>query len=276
MNESGETWYVKLANGDVHPVTVDQLDWAFEQGHVDANTLVLSADADGWMRLGEVAGLDDEPPARAPTAPPAAAPPPARVAAPVPVVRLAAPAYVQSPTPTAVSYAPRPAAYVAPVPVPSSLRPVSMDLDDFDLNNVPFKARSGKGWVVAVLSLAVIAGGGSVAANRLHLGLGSFGASSDSPPAAAAQPPPPVETHVPYQTPAPAVTVAPGPVGDSPLNPRFTDAQKDALLKADKKHDEKSEKTRTHTASSGHASGKYKSLGFTTGGNKYDPLNSNL
>src|SRR5271165_3402711 len=79
MNETGETWYVKLANGDVHPVTIDQLDLAFQEGRVDANTLVLSADADGWMRLGEVAGLDEGAPA-ATAAPP---PPTHTFAAPV-------------------------------------------------------------------------------------------------------------------------------------------------------------------------------------------------
>jgi hypothetical protein len=269
MNSSGENWYVKLANGDVHNVTVDQLDWAFEQGHIDANTLVLADEAQGWVRLGEVAGLDEAP---APAAAPARAPVP--VAAPVRAVA-PAPAVAPTPTPMVAAYtpAPRPAAYAPSfAPAANSLRPYSMDTNDFDLNDAQFRKRSGKGWVVAVLSLVVMGSGVGLAATRMH------GGSAPAPEAAAAQAPPPAETHIPYQTPTPvAATVAPPP-GDSPLNPRFTQAQKDQLLKADKQHEDKS-KAQAHASSpspGGHSSTKYKSIGFTTGGNKYDPLNSSL
>jgi hypothetical protein len=267
MTSSGETWYVKLANGDVHPVTIEQLDWAFEQGHIDVNTLVLPGEGTSWVRLGEAAGLDEEPAAATST-------PPVATAAPAPVAAAPAPVLPPSPTPMVASYtpAPRAAPYVpsyAP-PVANSLRPFSMDTNDFDLNDVPFKKRSRKGWVVAVLSLAVMGGGVGVAATRAH------GDSSPAPQAAAAQPPPPAETHIPYQTPTPAATTT-APPGDSPLNPRFSQAQKDQLLKADKQHDEK---TKAHASNGGGGArpsgGKYKSVGFTTGGNKYDPLNSNL
>jgi|HubBroStandDraft_1064217.scaffolds.fasta_scaffold73230_2 hypothetical protein len=276
MNDSGETWYVKLANGDVHHVTIDQLDWAFEQGHIDANTLVLSEEATGWSRLGDVAGLDEAPPtsvapAAAPAVTAAAAPLASAPPAPTPTP-VAAPVYTPSPTPTALTYSapPRPAAYVpARAPVPNSLRPVSLDVDDFDLNEVPFKARSRKGWVVAVLGIAIMGGGVGLAATRMHVD------STPTPQAAAAQPPPPAETHVPYQTPAPVVAAAPPP-GDSPLNPRFTEAQKDQLLKADKRRDDKAKTRASSSGSGGHASTKYKSMGFTTGGNKYDPMNSSL
>jgi hypothetical protein len=270
MNDSGETWYVKLANGDVHKATVDQLDWAFEHGHIDANTLVLSEDADTWARLGEVAGLDEAP---------VAAPPPSPTMAPV---RMAAPVAYYSPTPTPVamtsSYtpAPRSVAQRAPyqAPAASSLRPVSMDLDDFDLNDVPFKTRSRKGWVVAVLSLAIMSGGVGLAARRAHWQAWQAIVAPPAPQAAAAPAPPPAETHVPYVTPAPAVAPAAPPAGDSPLNPRFTEAQKDQLLKADKKHEDK---PKAHASvGGGHSASKYKSMGFTSGGNKYDPLNSTL
>src|ERR1700685_864751 len=130
MNDSGETWYVKLANGDVHPVTIDRLDWAFEHGHVNADTLVLSEEAENWTRLGEIAGLDEEPAAAAP--------------APAPSVASYAPQPVASYTPQRAAYAPTPtpaivAATYTPAPRPvsrapyqppaaNSLRPVSMDL----------------------------------------------------------------------------------------------------------------------------------------------------
>ncbi len=273
MNDSGETWYVKLANGDVHPVTIDQLDWAFEHGHVDADTLVLCEEAENWTRLGEIAGLDDEPAAAAPApapAPPVASYAPRQVASYTPQ-RMA---YAPTPTPAtaAATYTPAPRAVVrAPYqpPAANSLRPVSMDLDDFDLNSVPFKSRSRKGWLVAVLAVALMSGGVGVAAKRLHLDQ-----TAAAPQSVAATAPPPAETHIPYQTPAPVVAAAAAPAGDSPLNPRFTEAQKDKLLKADKQRDEK---PKAHASGGGgHSSTKYKSMGFTTGGNKYDPMNSSL
>ena len=55
-----ELWYVKLANGDVHRVTIDQLDGAFQAGHIDESTMVLAAGASQWTKLGDIAGLDDE------------------------------------------------------------------------------------------------------------------------------------------------------------------------------------------------------------------------
>jgi len=255
MNSSGENWYVKLANGDVHQVTVEQLDWAFENGHVDANTLVLCDQAKGWARLGEVAGLDE-------VAAPAAAP--TRPVAPAP-----------TPTPAAAyTLAPRAAPYTPSYAPPAgSLRPVALNLNDLDMNDMPFKSRSRKGWVVAVLSVAVMGGGVGLAATRAQ------GGTTPVPETAAAQPPPPAETHIPYQTPTPTIATAAGP-GDSPLSPRFSEAQKEQLLKADKQHDDKAKAHASSGASSGAPHGssstKYKSLGFTTGGNKYDPLNSSL
>src|SRR5512135_929684 len=57
---SEELWYVKLANGDVHRVTLDQLDGAFQAGHIDESTMVLAAGGSTWTKLGDLAGLDDE------------------------------------------------------------------------------------------------------------------------------------------------------------------------------------------------------------------------
>ena len=55
-----ELWYVKLPNGDVHRVTIDQLDGAFQAGHIDESTMVLAAGASQWTKLGDIAGLDEE------------------------------------------------------------------------------------------------------------------------------------------------------------------------------------------------------------------------
>ncbi len=57
-----DLWYVMLADGDVHRVTLDQLDEAFQAGHIDQETLVLAEGARQWSPLGQLAGLDETPP----------------------------------------------------------------------------------------------------------------------------------------------------------------------------------------------------------------------
>jgi len=89
-----EIWSVRLPSGDVRRGSLDELDAAFEAGHIDENALVLAPGATKWTKLGELAGLDDD-------APPAAAP-------------------------TTVS--------VAPYATPNSLRPVMTDLDDLSFD----------------------------------------------------------------------------------------------------------------------------------------------
>jgi hypothetical protein len=297
---SEELWYVKLANGDVHRVTLDQLDGAFQAGHIDESTMVLAAGATTWSKLGDLAGLDDEPAAPDPQ-PQYVAPAPA----PVPAARapaMATYAAYAAPAPVAVPVAPRvSAAPVASAYAPNSLRPMSMDLGDAADYDMPFRRKSRKGWVVAVLGLLLVAGGGSFAANRGHVSLASLGLGGGSsdlanvaaaaalaapppapdpvvaapPPAAAAPPAVPVTAAAPPSNAAPAT-------GGSPLNPQFTtrlnEDTKAKLVAADKTRDQKS-KTR-HAGGAPHASGgggsKAKSTTFTTGGNKYDPLNSSI
>ena len=221
----GELWYVRLSNGDVHHVTVDQLDVAFEAGHIDGDTLVLMDGSSEWKRLGEAAGLDDEeeaPPAqplwsaaigRSPAATafgragtghvphsrarralgePRSRWRPTRV----PGYRASprAPAYAQQ---APVSRAP--ASYAAPA---GSIRPVAFDLgDDLDLD-VSYKKRgSSKGWVVAAMALALVGGGVGYAATH-GVGLAAVGGGSGVAAAAAAPiAPPPVD---PIPTPAAA------------------------------------------------------------------------
>lgn len=304
-----ELWYVKLANGDVHRVTIDQLDGAFQAGHIDESTMVLAAGASQWTTLGEVAGLDDES-----AAPPQAAAPvaisyvpqiqPVRQAAPAHVAPAAAPvpyaparvAPAAAPmpyatahgTPYAVAVSTRPAAVVAPF-VPNSLRPMSMDLGDLDLDlPVPRKSRAGR-FAVAVVALAAIAGGIGFTAQRAHIGMGGGSDLANVAAAAAVAAPPPVADPVvaapPPAAPTPAAwapAAAPAtnaaPSDGSPMNPQFTsrfneDTTK-KLLSADKSRESKS-KSR-HASGGAPSSSKSKSTTFTTGGNKFDPLNSSI
>jgi hypothetical protein len=68
MSGDDNLWYVKTPDGDVHRVTLDQLDEAFQSGRIDENVMVLAAGATKWAKLSELAGLD------APETPPAAFP----------------------------------------------------------------------------------------------------------------------------------------------------------------------------------------------------------
>jgi hypothetical protein len=86
-----ELWSVRLPTGVIRRGTLDELDAAFDAGHIDENVLVLAPNGTEWQRLGALAGLDEG----APPAPPAA------------------------------SYAP-PQQHAAP----NSIRPMTTDLDD--------------------------------------------------------------------------------------------------------------------------------------------------
>ena len=242
-----ELWYVKLANGDVHRVTIDQLDGAFQAGHIDESTMVLAAGASQWTKLGDMAGLDEgvrcalrsrppvpvedddfarpqatrrraarlRPPVhadeRAGLRPPGpggraarlrpagavarshrphtcrrlqAAPVPSTPAGLHPAGRGRRASRRRSLMPrrptgrrTRVAVSMKPAPVVAPY-VPNSLRPMSMDLGDLDLDMpVQRKGRAGR-FAVAVVALAAIAGGVGFAARSAP--------TSAWPPAAAA------------------------------------------------------------------------------------------
>lgn len=153
--------------------------------------------------------------------------------------------------------------------MPQSIRPVSLDLSDMgDDPFAPKKSRKGKvfGSLLAVVAVA----GGIFAATRAagHVNASAATAAIVVPPAAPPSPPPPAVD------PTPAPPPAAAPIPDHGL----TDAQKQALAAQDKVREDKAKarkKGRGFSGGGGHQA-KYKSQGFTTGGNKYDPLNANL
>jgi hypothetical protein len=327
---SADLFYVKLADGDVHRVSLDQLDDAFQAGHIDGATMVLADGSDKWTTLGALAGMDDEDDSEAvapvqviPQNAPAPAPyshsqsyVPQQSYAPQPVSRPApapqswqAPQPWQAPVPSAMPRAAQVAPYsqaprtpygqtVSMAPramVPNSVRPVSVDLGDDDLD---FElARRGGGGKRAASVFAVLALVGAAAgiatvrppfARPLLNKIGLRGPSAPvvavaaPPPPAAAELPPPAQEPTPPPAPpqpvAPASNAAAG--SESPLSPRFTDRSspqpKDDPAKPDPKHASKGRVHVSQPASHG-SSAKAKSNGvFTTGGNKYDPLNSSI
>jgi hypothetical protein len=321
-SSSGDLWYVKLADGDVHRVTLDQLDEAFQAGHIDGDTMVLAAGGSEWSKLGDLAGIDDDavpveaaPPVHSSSVAgyiPQVPPPSARTApqytAPAPAPYAQQPSYSASAY-AATSYAPQPAAQPRPqygVPsyspapvraaVPNSLRPVSVDFgDDGDLDQLRRRG-GGKKWVAGLLAVAAIGGAVATVAhsrptwaqpllNRLGVRSTEVAAAAAPPPPAAVIPPP-VAAPAPVPAPEPPAPVAVAPAApgaDSPLNPHFTNSNDHATLSDDQKQrlldaDKKGHGRKGHAAGATHAgpAPKSKSTTFTTGGSKYDPLNSSI
>src|SRR4051812_24382184 len=63
IDDNEDLWHVQLATGEVRPMTLDQLDEAFQDGIVNEETFVFQEETNRWAKLGEVAGLgadDDE------------------------------------------------------------------------------------------------------------------------------------------------------------------------------------------------------------------------
>lgn len=57
-NTNDALWRVQLATGEVRTMTLDALDRAFDEGHIDARVFVLAPGSTSWTTLGEAAGLD--------------------------------------------------------------------------------------------------------------------------------------------------------------------------------------------------------------------------
>jgi hypothetical protein len=229
MSGDENLWYVKTADGDVHRVTLDQLDEAFQAGRIEETVMVLAPGATKWAKLGELAGLDEP-------------------AKPAPVTPFAA-------------------------VVPNSLRPVSMDLS-LDLDDNAFKKKSRKGVVVGTVIGILAIFGGILFANRAHLGSGDSSAVA----AAAAPAPPPVTAAAPPPAPPPApAATTPPPAETASAASKLNDDQRAKLAAADKALEAKSKARKKNRATSAPPSSrKYKAQGFTTGGNKFDPLNASM
>lgn len=90
-----DLWQVKLSEGCVVEMTIDEIDTAFNAGRIKASTSVLAPGDFRWTTLGEAAGLEDEP-----EPPPySIAPVAADVTPPPPIVDLAARAPAAAPAP---------------------------------------------------------------------------------------------------------------------------------------------------------------------------------
>jgi hypothetical protein len=276
MDGSDGLWYVQLPDGDVHRVTLDQLDEGFQAGHVGANTMVLAAGATQWAKLGQLAGIDEVPPIRMEPSEPRSPPPVAsRTVAPPPL----------RPAPRAEAAAPASVALRAPASVLISYRPVSVDLSELDLE-MALPHRSGKRWFVTVAALAMLGGVSAVAVRQpafaqpylYRLGLHAISwrsvATAALPPRLVTVDRPPPVTAL-----SAAAVLTPLAATESPSPPdRLADDPKQPSPAAGKPHRAKAKAHKTGLGrGASHGSSVQKdSPTLTTGGNKYDPLSSSI
>jgi hypothetical protein len=270
-------WYVKLADGDVERLTLDELDQAFQKGEVDENSMVLADGSDKWMKLADLLGPSD---ASAPAPVPAQ---PAPMLAPVTMPALAAaqkappPIVVQAPAGALPGAAMRPGTAAQGVPPTTTLRPVSADLGGpIDIGELQFRSSSRKRWVLGMLGTALVLGVGAffvvtkTASSASADPAPTFAAAAAQPPAEPAPPAPP-----PPASPPPQPATNPGVSSVMDPTQRLTEDQKRKVLDADKAA--KAHVTKARATGGGAPSHqKDKSSAFTTTGNKFDPLNSSL
>jgi hypothetical protein len=260
--ESNDLWHVQLPTGEVRMWSLDQLDAAFQADLIDERTHVLQDGSTEWVKLGELLGLDSEPP---PSSQAPASHAPASYAP-----SYAGGVQAVSVTPGPVSVAPNSAALY-------SVRPVVADIggDDLDLDALAIRPRK-KGLVLGVVGTAVAIGLIAIAVTRLG------GTAASAPPVSAVSSVLPVPVpEVAKASPPPApVTVAPAPVEAAPApatstaDSRLTPSQRKALANADKTADSR-RKARAAAAPARAPRTSSKPV-FHKGGNKYDPLNSSL
>ena len=156
-----DAWHVAIAPDDVKVVSLEQLDDMFRLSLVDSETKVWQPGMRGWVSLGEVAGLDDEPappPKRTHPKPPSprSAPPPPR-SLPPPALRVSA-APVASPSFYAQPLAP--VSYAAPLASIPTMAPIaSVRPLVVSHNPYPMPQRGG-GFGRFIVGLALVAGVG--------------------------------------------------------------------------------------------------------------------
>ena len=59
-----DLWHVKLSEGCVVDMTLDEIDTAFNAGRISARTSVMPPGDFRWTTLGDAAGLEDEQPSQ--------------------------------------------------------------------------------------------------------------------------------------------------------------------------------------------------------------------
>jgi hypothetical protein len=233
-----ELWRVRLPDGQVHTVSIDQLVDAFEGGRIDGNVMVMSNTMTQWQRLADAAGLDSPAPSATP-----------------------APVSIASPGP--ISYAPN---SVAPVALP-------LDLDDRPLTLQSKKKGIliGVGIGVVVLGFVGFALSNVVSAVDVTPPPAAAANNALGTPTAPVTPPPPKAT---AETAATATATVDSRLNDDQKKKLDDLDKKNAAASAARKS-KRAEQMAGQTSHSHNAKAPpvYMSGGSSS---KYDPLNSKL
>lgn len=252
-------WYVRLPNGKVITVSLDDLDAAFQRGDVTEETLVFRQGMKEWLPLGQAAGLGDADDTTQ-TAPPQ-----------VQSLEAAAPSSM-TPFTVPVSQPSGVAQYSTPYvdqSLPTTVRPVAFDtpgeFEHMDLDAPAFKSSGKKKVVFGAIALAAVIGLGVLGLSSIKGADASAAGSNVAPKIAAAVAPPPAPTPIPEVS----------PQGQN----RLSDDQRKALTQFDDKQKVDSAKRAQDRAAKmpkPHGKRTKEKDVFVKSGNKYDPLNSSL
>lgn len=287
---SHELWEVKLSSGQILTVTLDQLDQGFADGHVTETTLVRAHGTLEWSTLADLAGLEDD---EAPATVRDLAPPIVVGTKPGGTLRLQASASAYAIAPPIVVGAPARAAaptansaVAAPVvsrttPVaftPPSFPPSAYDLTvDVDLSEIsgsatfssPFAPKKKPVALYAAIAgacMVVLAAVGFVSSAEgpaSATGAVAANVAANGGASVAERPSAPVEAAPPASDSLPTVQ-------EVLQAPKLSEAQKAAVLEADKKLAKKKNTKKAVPAK------KPAKDPFSKGGNPHDPLNKAL
>ncbi len=279
-NGDSELWLVRLPSGEVHSVTLEQLDSAYQRDLIGGDTEVLDEETGGWRKLSDLLGEEEAAPApmtqvAVPCAPPVQSassavmiPPVAAPASTYPTRPIAAAGSTGATIPAVAASVERPAAVPSALSTPSpslnSTAPVAFDLDDLELGGSPFKRKSRTPlYVAAGLVLALVGVGGAVAS------------SEPDPVAGGAAVPAATQTALP--TPPRVIPSEPEPAEEPKpaAKERFDEDTKRALAEAEKQYAKRrrGSKGRGKAATSRRRS---RDEFRPTKGDRNDPLNGSL
>lgn len=268
-----ETWHVQLSSGEVQPLSLDQLDEAFQAGVIDEYARVLAPGNVTWQTLAEAAGLGDD----ADEAPQAKDPFSDKTEISHPPTFDSISSFrtaVDGTVPVAAPSIPPSLAPVAYNP-PSTVDLAAFDDDALDSN---FKPKRGRAIGVAIGVVAAIA----AVVLAVNLRTASADSTADVSMTNALGATPPSTETLPTPAPEPAA-VAEVNVPSTPVS-TLSEEQKKRLLEADKAvedqlaragHGTKAKPSKTKAAPK--RRGGSKKAGISGGGgDKYDPLNGAL
>ena len=261
-------WYVRLTNGSVITVSLDDLDAAFQRGDVNEDTLVCREGMSQWLPLGEAAGLDEE-----------VAPAPQPALYPIPQ---AAPSSLR-----AVAYDARDTRDTRDTPMAFNTygaTPARADasfdvsFDDIGAYDAPQFKSSKKKTVMILAAVAAVIGLGITGLSQLS---GSDASASLADSSVASQSGAQFSSQMKAATAPPPVTQLPSTPPDAQAagQNRLSDEQRKALLQLDDKQKSDSAKRAQDRAAKmprSHGRRSKDKEVFVKGGSKYDPLNSSL